>query len=78
MIEHINWKEFTELTDWIPASIKTVLFEAPLPASSENINWKGDYSSHVLEKGWEQVINEMKNHRFSVDYSENNTVIFKR
>jgi hypothetical protein len=78
MIEHINWKEFRELCAWIPASIVTVLFEAPLPASVEHNNWKGDYSSHVFEKGWEQVINEMKNHRFSVVYSENNTVIFKR
>jgi hypothetical protein len=78
MIEHINWKEFIELANWIPESIRTVLFEAPLPASNENINWKGDYSSHVLEKGWEQVITEMENHRFLVDYTENNTVIFKR
>jgi hypothetical protein len=78
MIEHINWKEFIELTNWIPECIRTVLFEAPLPASNENINWKGDYSSHVLEKGWEQVITEMENHRFLVDYTENNTVIFKR
>ena len=78
MIEHINWKEFIELINWIPESIRTVLFEAPLPASNEKINWKGDYSSHVLEKGWEQVITEMKRHRFSVDYSEGNTFIFKR
>jgi hypothetical protein len=78
MIEHINWKEFTELINWIPASIRTVLFEAPLPASNEKINWTGDFSSHVLEKGWEQVVTEMKNHGFSVDYSEGNTFIFKR
>ena len=78
MIEHINWQEFIELTGWIPIIIKTVLFEAPLPSSNENINWKDDHSSHILEKGWEQVINEMKNHGFSVYYKENNTVIFIR
>jgi hypothetical protein len=78
MIEHIKWKEFTELTKWIPACIHTVLFESPLPASAENINWMGDYSSHVLEKGWKQVIAKMKNHGFLVEYSENNTVVFKR
>ena len=78
MIEHINWQEYIKLTEWIPISVKTVLFEAPLPTSSENIDWKGDYSSHVLEKGWEQAINEMKNHGFSVNYKENNTVIFIR
>jgi hypothetical protein len=78
MIEHINWQEFIELAGWIPTNIKTVLFEAPLPISSENINWKGDYSSHILEKGWEQVINEMRKHGFSVNFKENNTVIFIR
>lgn len=78
MIEHINWKEFSALTNWIPTSIGTVLFEAPLPASNENINWKGDHSSHVLEKGWEQVIDEMKNQRFLVAFAKDNTVIFKR
>ena len=78
MIEHISWRELTELINWIPEGIRTVLFEAPLPASDENISWKGDHSSHVLEKGWEQVISEMKNHSFSVDYSEDNTFIFRR
>jgi hypothetical protein len=78
MIEHINWKEFIELAKWIPAGIRTVLFEAPLPPSGENINWKGDHSSHILEKGWEQVINEMKSYGFSVIYAEKNTVIFLR
>lgn len=78
MIEHISWKEFKELCAWIPAGILTVLFESPLPASHENISWKGDYSSHVLEKGWEQVINEMKNQGFKVDFFENDTVIFNR
>jgi hypothetical protein len=78
MIEHINWKEFTDLAKWIPASVKTVLFEAPLGKSEENFNWKGDYSSHVLEKGWDQVIAEMRNYGFIVEHREANTVIFKR
>ena len=78
MIEHINWIEFTELSAWIPKCIETVLFESPLPASAENFSWKGDHSSHVLVKGWDQVITEMKNNGFSVAYSENNTVVFKR
>ncbi|TAL60328.1 MAG: hypothetical protein EPN88_16120 [Bacteroidetes bacterium] len=78
MVEHINWKEFTELANWIPECIKTVLFESPLPQTHENYNWKGDHSSHVFEKGWEQVIAEMKNHRFTVVYNIINSVIFKR
>jgi hypothetical protein len=78
MIEHIKWRELTELINWIPLSINTVLFESPLPPSDENINWTGDYSSHVLEKGWEQIIAEMRNHRFFAEYYKNNTVIFKR
>jgi hypothetical protein len=78
MIEHINWKEFLQLINWIPKSIKTVLFEAPLPTSCENINWRGDHSSHILEKGWKQVKTEMENHRFTVEYTADNTVIFKR
>lgn len=76
MIEHISWRELTWLIKWIPQGIKTVLFEAPLPASCEKISWKGDHSSHVLEKGWEQVINEMKKNNFSIDFSEDNTCIF--
>lgn len=78
MIEHLKWKEFIRLINWIPACINTVLFEAPLPASGENISWKGDHSSHVLEKGWEQIKTEMKNHSFFVCHTANNTVIFNR
>jgi len=78
MIEHICWKELTQLIGWIPREIRTVLFEAPIPLSGEHISWKGDYSSHVLEKGWEQVINEMKNNDFLLDYSVDNTYIFRR
>jgi hypothetical protein len=78
MIEHICWSELFKLIRWIPAGISTVLFEAPLPASDNNINWKGDHSSHVLEKGWEQIVVEMKNQMFSVDYTEGNTFIFRR
>ncbi len=78
MIEHIRWRELTALINWIPKSINTVLFEAPLPASGQNIDWKGDYSSHVLEKGWEQVISEMSDHNFSLVFSEANTFIFNR
>jgi hypothetical protein len=78
MIEHISWKELKLLIKWIPESIRTVLFEAPLPSSAENFSWKGDHSSHVLEKGWEQVVNEMKKNDFSVDFSSENTYIFRR
>ncbi len=78
MIEHIRWRELIELINWIPDGISTVLFEAPLPESADNINWKGDHSSHVLEKGWEQVIAEMKIHNFFVDFCEGNTFIFRR
>lgn len=78
VIEHLKWKELNELINWIPVSIRTVLFEAPLPASNGNIDWKGDHSSHILEKGWEQVIHLMESHRFKVDFSEDITYIFKR
>jgi hypothetical protein len=40
--------------------------------------WRGDHSSHVLDKAWEQIVNEMKNHGFSVDFIEDKTYIFKR
>jgi hypothetical protein len=78
MIEHIKWRELKDLISWIPGQIGTVLFEAPLPASAENINWMGDHSSHILEKGWEQVSGEMQKKGFSVDYSADNTYIFIR
>jgi len=78
VIEHLSWKEFTQLTKWIPECIETVLFEAPLPATDENHNWQGDHSSHILEKGWEQVISEMMKNSFLAIYSKDNTVIFNR
>jgi hypothetical protein len=78
VIEHLKWAELIELIKWIPPGIRTVLLEAPLPASDEDINWKGDHSSHILEKGWEQVILLMERHMFSVDYRDGNTYIFKR
>jgi hypothetical protein len=78
MIEHIKWREFTEVIKWIPESVRTVLFEAPIQASGENINWMGDHSTHVLEKGWEQIVIEMKNQGFSVYHTEESTYIFNR
>lgn len=78
MIEHINWREFKKLTEWIPDKIETVLFEAPLPPDDENFTWKGDYSSHVLEKGWKQVNAEMSKRGFKITRALNNTVIYKR
>jgi hypothetical protein len=76
MIEHIKWIELVHLIQWIPSGIKTVLFEAPLPDSAENMSWKGDHSSHVLEKGWAQVTAEMKRKGFNVAYQDRNTFIF--
>ncbi len=78
MIEHLSLQELKKLIKWIPQKITTVLFEAPLPLSSDNINWKGDHSSHVLEKGWQQVIGEMKKNGFTAVYSEDNSYIFNR
>jgi hypothetical protein len=78
MIEHISWNEFKELVQWIPESVNSVLFEAPLPESAENHDWSGDFSSHVFEKGWEQVISEMAKNRFRIYYKHVNTLIFRR
>lgn len=76
MIEHIRWNELQQLIQWIPSGVKTVLFEAPLPVTSENIDWKGDYSSHVLEKGWEQVIAKMKERGYTIAYQTCDTRVF--
>ncbi len=76
MIEHIKWKELIRLIEWIPDSIETVLFEAPVNSSEENMNWKGDHSSHILEKGWTQIITEMKKNGFQVEWQEGNSFIF--
>jgi hypothetical protein len=78
MIEHISWSEFKELVHWIPESVNSVLFEAPLPESAENHDWSGDFSSHVFEKGWEQVISEMAKNRFTICYKHDNTLMFRR
>jgi len=78
VIEHFSWSEFVSLISWISTNIETVLFEAPIPYTGENINWTGDHSTHILEKGWEQVITEMQNYGFKDLNRMDNTVIFKR
>jgi hypothetical protein len=78
MIEHIKWNELLELINWIPETITTVLFEAPIPFTGENISWKGDHSSHVLEKGWEAIINEMNIRGFRFDYNSRDTYVFNK
>ncbi|NOR87920.1 MAG: hypothetical protein GQ527_09945, partial [Bacteroidales bacterium] len=52
--------------------------EAPIARSAENFNWKGDHSTHILEKGWEQIIEEMKANQFVKVFAEKDTAIFKR
>ena len=78
MIEHIKWHELVLLIRWIPENIKTILFEIPIAQSAENYNWKGHHSTHILEKGWEQIIEEMRTYNFDKVFSEKDTVIFKR
>jgi len=78
MIQCIKWHELVDLIQWISGNIQTVLFEAPLVKSAENYNWNGHHSTHVLEKGWEQVIIEMRKHNFVEVFSEKDTVIFIR
>lgn len=78
MIEHLNWDELTKLIKWIPDSISTVLFEAPVPEDAENYSWYGDHSSHVLEKGWLQICEEMQKVGFTVNCSQADTYIFVR
>jgi hypothetical protein len=78
MIEHINWTELNLLVNWLPSGIKTVLFEAPLPDDAENHSWKGDHSSHVLEKGWLQITGVMERMGFTAKKSEGNTYTFLR
>ena len=78
VIEHLKWRELVLLIRWIPDNIKTVLFEAPIVQSAENFDWTGHYSTHILEKGWEQVINEMRFNNFVKVFSEKDTVIFTR
>ena len=78
MIEHIKWRELLLLINWIPKNITSVLFEAPIERSTEHHDWTGNRSSHVLEKGWEQVIREMRETGFEAIHSSGNTMIFIR
>lgn len=78
MIEHIKWRELVQLIRWIPKNIQTVLFEVPIAQSAEDFNWKGHYSTHILEKGWEQIVEEMRAYNFVKVFSEKDTVIFTR
>ncbi|MBF0226309.1 MAG: glycosyltransferase family 2 protein [Desulfobacterales bacterium] len=78
MIEHIKWRELLLLINWIPEHITSVLFEAPLDKSNENIDWTGDRSTHILEKGWAEIIHEMAKNGFKQVYTNGNTIIFIR
>jgi len=78
MIEHIKWHELIKLIDWIPKNIYTVLFESPLSLTGGGKNWKGDHSSHILEKGWKNIIREMNKYGFRVEYNDSDTYVFNR
>ncbi|MEI6697317.1 MAG: peptidoglycan bridge formation glycyltransferase FemA/FemB family protein [Bacteroidota bacterium] len=78
MIEHIKWRELIELIHWIPDNIQTVLFEISIVQSAENYDWTGHNSTNIIEKGWQQVIEEMEKMNFVRVFYENDTVIFKR
>jgi glycosyltransferase involved in cell wall biosynthesis len=78
VIEHLKWREVKSLIKWIPEQIDTVLFEIPIVESAENYNWQGHHSTHILEKGWKQIIDEMNASGFEVALKEKDTVIFNR
>ncbi len=78
MIEHLKWRELLLLMRWIPAKIQTVLFEAPVVQSADNFDWTGNHSTHILEKGWKQIVEEMDKNGFVKIFAEKDTVIFKR
>ena len=66
------------LFKWIPDSINAILLEAPLPDDSENTDWTGDHSSHILEKGWKQIETELETRGFRMADSSGFTRIFIR
>lgn len=63
-IEHIKARHLAALLDNLPDSIYYVGLQAPLPESETAVDWSGYWGSHILEIGWAQVIEMMRERGF--------------
>jgi len=62
-IEHINFDEFKRLIDHL-SFIKYMYFEIPI--TNEGHSWMGDFSSHIMIKGWTDILQYMKDKNYTV------------
>lgn len=63
-IEHIKGKDFITLIENLPQTIQYIYLEAPISLSSTNRDWTGDFSTHILELGWKQITEILKEKGF--------------
>lgn len=59
-IEHIKEAELNKLFKAIPESVNQMLLEAPLQSSCVGNRWMNEPCAHILEIGWEQVNDKLK------------------
>lgn len=63
-IEHITRSDLDMLIQNLPASVRYVALEAPIPDEGNDIDWTGYHGSHILEIGWKQVKRLLMNNGF--------------
>jgi hypothetical protein len=63
VIEHLTDEDFKDLAVHIPANIKGVHVQAPIPMRGPT-NWKGFNGAHILALGWVEVDQVFTAHSF--------------
>lgn len=56
-IEHLSAEHLEKLFHWLPDSIRWMYLCAPIQDSTTSETWEDYGGTHILEIGWEQVLN---------------------
>jgi hypothetical protein len=65
-IEHISQRHLERLVRNLPDTMRYLAIEAPIPADDSRVDWTGYHGSHILEIGWKQVIDLLRQHGFEL------------
>lgn len=77
VFEHIRADQIEQLLQRL-TSIRHAYVEAPIPESSEAVDWTGRWSTHILEIGWAQLETLFHRLGFQVAHRAPNVRWFKR
>lgn len=66
MIEHIREWQLIKLLDNLPDNVQFIGLEAPINESDISRDWAGYHGSHILEVGWQQIIDYLRMNNFEL------------